>query len=253
MFRMRTFALVLACLVACSGGSGSTGGGEPPEPTDQGLPRPTFRLVVATDLEGYLEPCGCQRRPLGGIDKLATALAEARADGTPTLFVHAGDLLFDGLEHSVRGADASAQEGWKAETLVEVLSRLGLAAATAGPLDARQGVPTLRRLAGAARFPLLAANLQFDGAPLHAEPVLLALGPLKVGVFGVSEPEAPNGAIPEGIAANGDLRAAAQTEARLVADPGLARGAFFIEGPTFALDGGLSRRLHWAPRDERPA
>ena len=47
--------------------------------------------------------------------------------------------------------------------------------------------------------------------------------------------------------------AAAQTEARLVADPGLARGAFFIEGPTFALDGGLSRRLHWAPRDERPA
>jgi len=143
--------LLLLALAGCSG-CGSANHRAPvaasaPEPTDEGLPRPTLRLLVVTDMEGYLEPCGCQRRPLGGIDKLATELARARADGVPSLFLHAGDLLFDGLDHSVRGADASAQEVWKAETLVEVLGRLELAAATAGPLEARQGIDTLQRLA----------------------------------------------------------------------------------------------------------
>jgi len=201
----------------CSGGSATSGGsgssGSSAEPTDEGLPRPTLRLLVVTDMEGYLEPCGCQRRPLGGIDKLATELARARAGGVPTLFLHAGDLLFDGLDHSVRGADASAQEIWKAETLVEVLSQLGLAAATAGPLEARQGVDTLRRLAGTARFPLLASGAAFGGEPLHAEPVMREVGGLKIGIFGVSELEGPNGAVPEGLARTAELRAAAQAEA----------------------------------------
>src|SRR5690606_9581947 len=45
------------------------------------LPRPDLRLLVLTDLDGYLEPCGCTSRPLGGIDRLAARLAEVRADG----------------------------------------------------------------------------------------------------------------------------------------------------------------------------
>jgi hypothetical protein len=226
MRRSCFLALLLASIVACSGGAASSGSGEAPEPTDEGLPRPTLRLLVTTDLEGYLEPCGCQQRPLGGIDKLATALAEARRDGTPTLFLHAGDLLFDGLSHSVRGADASAQEGWKAETLVDILSRLGLAAATAGPLDARQGVGTLRRLAGQARFPLLAANAQFDGTPLHDAPVVHDVGGLKVGIFGVADLTGADGRVPEGLSATKTLEEAAKSEvARL-----RAQGATLVVG-----------------------
>jgi hypothetical protein len=45
---------------------------------------------------------------------------------------------------------------------------------------------------------------------------------------------------------------AAPSAARLVADPNLSRGAFFIDSPAFAVDGGLSRRLHWAPREDKP-
>jgi hypothetical protein len=222
----RVFALLLAGVVACGGGAGSSGSGEAPEPTDDGLPRPTLRLLVTTDLEGYLEPCGCQQRPLGGIDKLATALADARKDGTPTLFLHAGDLLFDGLSHSVRGADASAQEGWKAETLVEILSRLGLAAATAGPLDARQGVETLRRLAEQARFPLLATNARFGGAPLHDAPVIREIGGLKIGIFGVADLAGADGRVPEGLTPGKTLEEAAQAEVERLK----AQGATLIVG-----------------------
>ena len=249
--------LIMLVLTACSGGSASPPVPAPvtaTEPSDEGLPRPTLRLLVITDLEGYLEPCGCQRRPLGGIDRLATELTRARADGVPTLFLHSGDLFFDGLEHGVRGADASAQEVWKAETIVQVFSGLGLAAATAGPLDAQQGVETLRRLAGTAPFPLLAAGVTFGGASLHAEPVVREVGGLKIGLFGVSELEGPNGAVPEGLLATQDVRTAARAEAERLRAAGaelvigLARAsrrsaraiAMGTPGVDFLVEGGLA-------------
>jgi 2',3'-cyclic-nucleotide 2'-phosphodiesterase (5'-nucleotidase family) len=250
---------VLLALPACSGGSASPPGPAAAavtatEPSDEGLPRPTLRLLVATDFDGNLEPCGCQQRPLGGLDRLATELARAKADGVPTLFLHAGDLLFDGLDHGVRGADASTQEVWKAETMVDALSRLGLAATTAGPLDATQGVDTLRRLAGTARFPFLATGATFGGAPLHTEPVLRELAGLKIGVFGVSELETPSGTVPDGLAATADARTAARAETtRLRAAGadlviGLARAsrrtarsiAMGTPGLDFLVEGGLA-------------
>lgn len=199
--RARALTVLAGMLVVlCGIGGGSCGARGPQAPTDEGLPRPSLRLVIATDLEGTLEPCGCTSRPLGGIDKLASTLARLRHEA-PTIFVHAGDLLFDGRVHGgVDGADANVQEIWKAETLTDVLSRLRLTASTAGRTDASMGLAELRALSTRARFPWLAEGLAAGGTAIgpHEAP-LVTVGGVKIGVVGVSAMNGPDGALPEGI------------------------------------------------------
>src|SRR5690242_12845634 len=76
-------------LAACS----ARGCGEAPDPSEAPvetttpevtLPPATLTLAIITDLKGYLEPCGCTSRPLGGIDRVAARIAATRSAG-PTL------------------------------------------------------------------------------------------------------------------------------------------------------------------------
>jgi 2',3'-cyclic-nucleotide 2'-phosphodiesterase (5'-nucleotidase family) len=148
---------------------------------------PAARLVVLTDLAGALEPCGCQSRPLGGLDKAATKLAELRKDKTPLLLVAAGDLWFgDAPEGLTSGADASTQEIWKAETLNDILARLGLAAATPGKRDLGYGGETFAKLAASAKFRVLPAPAMAGApAPLSAS-WMTTVGGVRIGVVGAS-------------------------------------------------------------------
>jgi 2',3'-cyclic-nucleotide 2'-phosphodiesterase (5'-nucleotidase family) len=156
-----------------------------------------LRLVALTDLSGYLEPCGCQSRPLGGIDKAAAVLAALKADNVPLLFVSAGDLLFgERPEGASNDRDAAAQETWKAEALVDILSRLGLAAAAPGARDLSYGPETLKRLQGLAKFPWLPAGPADGTAPERTAGWLGSLGGAKVGVVGVSLFAAPAAELP---------------------------------------------------------
>lgn len=102
-----------------------------PPASDTGL-TPTLRLAVVTDLKGYLEPCGCTSRPLGGIDRMAAKIKALRDEGVPLFFVAAGDLLFDGSDYGEGGAE---QQSRNAQTLVRVLNDIGLDAALVGPHD----------------------------------------------------------------------------------------------------------------------
>ncbi|MFW5920875.1 MAG: hypothetical protein ACOCUS_03465 [Polyangiales bacterium] len=91
---------VVALLAALLGGlmvvSGCGTGCKDGQVRDDGLPEepdrpePDLRLLVLTDLQGRLEPCGCTSRPLGGIDKLAAHVGKVREDGGPTGMVAAG-------------------------------------------------------------------------------------------------------------------------------------------------------------------
>jgi 2',3'-cyclic-nucleotide 2'-phosphodiesterase (5'-nucleotidase family) len=200
----RAFVLGLVALVTLMSTGASCGSASRettpsvPEIAAVHLPRTDLRLLVLTDLMGYLEPCGCTSRPLGGIDRLAAALREHRSDGAPTLFVSAGDLFFDGTSHGVELAEASTQEVWKAETIADVLNGLGLAAAVPGPLDLRFGLPQFTAIRERSRFPLLGAGIRFPSAPATAEaqetPPLLGhvienVGALRIGIVGVTQLE----------------------------------------------------------------
>jgi hypothetical protein len=177
-------------LTACAGArcDGSKGG---PSETPQAVktPRPDLRLVLLTDPRGYLEPCGCQVRPLGGLDKLATAVADARRDGVPTLVLAAGNLAF-GTELRPEDAEqAKTQEIYRAETFVDAYRRIGVNAVAPGPLDFAQEQPLMEKLIGASQFPWLVDNAQ--GEQPFARGRMLDVQGRKVGVLGVSTSGSP--------------------------------------------------------------
>lgn len=265
LFAVAGLLLVLTGIGAsCSGSSRET---TPSAPVlaEARLPRTDLRLLVITDLLGYLEPCGCTSRPLGGIDRLSAAITDLRDDGAPTLFVSAGDLFFEAGDHGVELAEAATQEIWKAETVADVLSRLDLAAAAPGPLDMRFGVERLRALRDRARFPLLAAGTSIAGAegapvPLGGH-IVREVGALRVGIVGISDLEG------EGVTRSGDPIELARAEAHAARQEGaelvvvlarlprrlanrIARG---VEGIDVVVLGGLDAQQPIAPSTEEGA
>jgi hypothetical protein len=125
-------------------------------------------LFVTADLQGQLLPCGCSAGMRGGLGRAAALVARARADGLPTLYLDAGDALFErsGLE-----ADEAVEEERKAKAVAEALLRMGLQGRAVGPLDDVQGTD-FRRSLGLPEFPLGSARVLRVGG--HALGVVVA-------------------------------------------------------------------------------
>ena len=173
--------------------------------------QPALRVVALTDVSGYLEPCGCQSKLLGGIDRAAAKLQALRAERAPVLFLAAGDLLFgDKPEGATAETDATTQETWKAETLVEIFNKLGLAAATPGKRDRSFGDAELTRLQALSQFSWLPAKPASAEVPEGVAGKRVTVGEHKVGVLGVSTFSGPDGDL--GSERLQKLQAAAQAE-----------------------------------------
>jgi hypothetical protein len=166
------------------------------EPAPASVPpaEPTLRLYVLSTVAGALEPCGCTKDQLGGVDHVA-AFVHAGASAAPrSLVVGAGPMLF--LDPSLE-ASKKTQDLWKAEALAASLGELGLSAWAPGANDWAAGDAELSRLAGVARAELLAANLR--GASVHAKATrVVDAGGYRVGLAGVSDPSGPFG-LPAGV------------------------------------------------------
>ncbi len=250
---------VLACLVvtlvACGSNRSSDAG-------PQNMPRPTFRVAFLSDTKGYLEPCGCTSRPLGGLGRLGTALETLRADRTPTFLVTAGDLFFGG---PVTDAGAAAEERWQAEALVDVWSELGVVAATIGRKDLERAdeLPALRHRS---RFPWIAAGATPligpdagipEGAtalaPLAHTPLasirMLEQGGKRLGIVGVSDAFDLAAVMPAAREAVARARTSGAVFVIMLVrgDRTLARRVASIEGVNLVLLGGLDQELPSAP------
>jgi hypothetical protein len=79
----------------------------------------------------------------GGLGRAAAQVARARADGIPTLYLDAGDALFD---RAGLAPDEAVEEERKARAVAEALRSMGLQARAVGPLDDVQGVAFRRAL-----------------------------------------------------------------------------------------------------------
>ncbi len=222
--------IALCALAACAGARcdstrNAAGPGSPAQARVRSAPRPDLRLLIVTDPRGYLEPCGCTERPLGGVDKLATLVAEARRDEVPTLLLAAGDLTA-GSELRPEDADgARTQELWRAETFVEAWKHIGVTAAAPGALDLVQSFPRLSELTGRGGFPWIVDNSaqQARTPPPLASARIVEVQGLKIGVLGLSAPDPDHPPAPE-LGLTGDL---AQTAARKTSEL-KAQGAEFV-------------------------
>ncbi len=139
---------------------------------------PTLRVYFLVELDGYLEPCGCQRRPLGGIDRMARLIEQGRAQAPRSVLVAAGDLFFNEPRLDAR---MSFQERAKAEALTGILDRLGLVGFAPGPSDFALGAEAWRALTQRMQAPALAANAGMRPS------VIRDVGGVRVGIVGVSD------------------------------------------------------------------
>lgn len=157
---------------------------------------------MVTSMAGALEPCGCVKDMLGGIDH-AAQLVKARRDGAAaTLLLAAGPTLF--LDPVIE-KDSRTQVLWKAEAIADSLKDMGLVAWAPGANDWAAGVDELERLKRRSGAVMLGANLGGASAGAASVKVVDAQGH-KVGVVGLSLP-LQSGAAPAGVEVK-DARAA---------------------------------------------
>jgi hypothetical protein len=192
-----TAGLALAALLAGAFGacSSSTTSPSPAASTPDSVPSaPSVRLYLLSSAAGAIEPCGCSKDQLGGIDHLAALLAKERSDAPNQLLLGAGPLLF---QDPILGADERSQDEKKAETMAKSLGKLGLTAWAPAANDWAAGGPFLETARAASGASFVAANL--TGAPGFVASKLVDVGGTKVGIVGLSDPAAGMGKAPDGI------------------------------------------------------
>jgi hypothetical protein len=180
-------ALALAAFVACQRGNDSPS--KVPE-------APAVRLYLLSGVAGALEPCGCRKDMLGGVDHAAAWLRDQGAHEPNSLVLGAGPMLFADPELS---AERRQQDLWKAEALASSFADVGLKAWAPGNNDFAAGTPALGELREKSKAELVAGNLQVEGLRLN-ELRTFKVGTYTVGVAGlgtapakVAAPEAQGG------------------------------------------------------------
>lgn len=181
--------IVIAVLSACEGCK------DPKTPSGKDDAAPTARLFLISDLAGALEPCGCVKDQLGGMDHFGALVTAEKKAAKGFATASAGPLFF--MDTEVSG-DKLPQEIAKAETIAASLRELGLAGFAPGRNEWTAGADTFAKLREASGAPALAANVTGDVA--FAKHVVKNVGGLEIGFVGVAAPDKAEKAKPlEGV------------------------------------------------------
>lgn len=219
--------LCASALVAFAAGCrrDSSKPGAPPEP-------PTLRLYVFGGAAAAIEPCGCVKDMLGGVDHAAAWLAAEKKKAPHALLVGSGPMFFADPELAPKDRDQAA---FKADTLALALKDTGLVAWAPGANDFALGPEKFRELVSTSGATPLAGNLRVTGQALAGHQIVRR-GGLVVGLVGASVPKTRAGAP--------SVVEIADAEAALVTgrDAARAAGAELVVG-LVAAERGLALRL----------
>jgi hypothetical protein len=169
--------LLAAGLAACEG-CRSSGTPALSNPTGQGADPgpPTARLYLVSDLAGALEPCGCTKDQLGGLDHFGAWVKHEAVRAPAALVASAGPLFF--MDDAPAG-DRADQDRIKADTIARVMHGLGFASFAPGDNDWIDGVPSFdKRAQDSGGTPILT----------DAKVVVRDVGPLRIGFVGYGQP-----------------------------------------------------------------
>jgi len=198
---------------------------------------PTVRLYVLSDLAGAIEPCGCQKDMLGGIDHFASLVTKERPSAPNAVTVTAGPLFF--MDEALK-PERSEQDTWKAEALALTLKEVNLAAFAPGKNDWSPGVDALAKLRSSSGAAMVASNL--SGSTAGAVPSLVReIGGVKVAFVGVAVPKSAKGA-PEGVNIDDATKSLAES-----AKKARAEGAKIVVGLASIDRGSAIRAAEGAP------
>jgi hypothetical protein len=148
---------------------------------------PTARLYLLSDMAGALEPCGCTKDQLGGLDHFgAWVRASSQQQAPAAVVASAGPLFF--MDDKLSD-DRAGQDRIKAETIARVLNGLNFGAFAPGANDWVDGADGFGKLAATAGAGVI------DGG---GEAVVRDVGGLRIGFVGFGQTRQaapPNSAI----------------------------------------------------------
>ncbi|MBX3221159.1 MAG: hypothetical protein KF795_11615 [Labilithrix sp.] len=179
------FAFVgcLCLLSACEGCRPSTTPADGTAATSTEAPR--ARLYLVSDLAGALEPCGCVKDQLGGMDHFGALVTGEKGKAADYATLAAGPLFFMDMDLP---EEKKAQEIAKAETIAATLKTLKLAAFAPSRNGFAAGTDTLAKLRDASGAALVAANLS-AGTLAPAKTKIVEVAGFRLGVIGVAAPD----------------------------------------------------------------
>src|SRR5260370_4312941 len=124
MTRLLVFAVPIVALgrAACEGcrpPGAVSGATTAPGARDPG--RPSARLYLLTDVAGAIEPCGCTKDQLGGLDHFGAWVRQGRQHSPAAVVASAGPLFFMDDRLDPEPADPKRT---KADTIARVLHGL---------------------------------------------------------------------------------------------------------------------------------
>ncbi len=149
---------------------------------------PTLRLYLLTDLAGALEPCGCTKDQLGGLDHFGAWVKREHSNAPAALVASSGPLFF--MDEQIAGERAD-QDRIKAATIAHVLRGLDFVAFAPGANDWADGLAGLMELAKTSGAVALAGEAAT--APPFGSVVVREVGGLRVGFIGAVAPSRPGG------------------------------------------------------------
>jgi hypothetical protein len=181
VFAIPVLGLTLAACEGCRSQAANgppTGAASPA--SDAGTP--TARLYLISDLAGALEPCGCTKDQLGGLDHFGAWVKASRAAAPAAVVAAAGPFFF--MDDRLEGERAD-QDRIKAEAIARVMHDLDFVAFSPGSNDWSDGADGMKKLTLAS-----GATAMVGAAPF----VVRDVGGLRVGFVGVGQGEgAPRG------------------------------------------------------------
>jgi len=131
---------------------------------------------------------------VGGLDRLATLIAQYRRRDRPALLLFAGDLLSPSAESSV----------FKGAQLIDGLNHLGIDAAVPGNHEFDYGPEVLAARVSESHFPWVATNAFVTPGmrtlPGTKQLLIVSAGGVQVGIFGLTTPSTAGSSSPGGTA-----------------------------------------------------
>ena len=164
-------------------------------------PRLRLRLLGVTDVHANLYPYDYYRDcpdDSVGLARVASLVAEARAEAPNSLLFDDGDIL-QGTPLGDLAAEAVIADPEAVHPVIAAMNRLDYAVAALGNHDFNYGLEALERAYAQARFPVVCCNVRKgDGSPWFPPSIVIerafvdesgAAHRFKVGVIGVAPPQ----------------------------------------------------------------
>ena len=181
VYKALVFGFVL--LIVSNQGCVSLCGKETEEHLNKVSSAPVIHVVFTGEENGYLEPCGCSEKQLGGFPKRHTLINHLREKDEDLILLSLGDLI----------GKVGRQDEIKMETALEALDQMGYAAHNIGEKDLDMGTDLLGYISQISNVDFISSNIDFASQALETKHFIIKEietkdVTLKIGILGIVSP-----------------------------------------------------------------